>query len=209
MPDERKEIVAAGYDAMTARYLDWSSRTVDPARARMLDEFQSRLPAGACVLDLGCGAGIPSTRALAARYQVTGVDLSVGQIEAARLNVPDASFLVADMASVEFSPESFDGVTAFYAMSHLPREGHAKMFERIREWLRPGGLLLVTLGTQDSPDWVGEWLEVPMFFSSYDAAENRRLVAAAGFELLIADEIETVEPEGKVPFLWVLARRPT
>ena len=46
-----------------------------------------------------------------------------------------------------------------------------------------------------------------MFFSSFDAAENRRLVAAAGFDLLIADVLETIEPGGPVPFLWVLARR--
>ena len=46
-----------------------------------------------------------------------------------------------------------------------------------------------------------------MFFSSHDAATNRRLLAAAGFELLVDEIVETREPEGPVPFLWVLARR--
>ena len=81
------------------------------------------------------------------------------------------------------------------------------MFRRIAGWLRPNGLFLAALGAQDSPDWVGEWLGAPMFFSSFDAAENRRLVSAAGFDLLIADVLETIEPGGPVPFLWVLARR--
>ena len=82
------------------------------------------------------------------------------------------------------------------------------MFRRVFRWLRPGGLFLATLGAEDSPDWVGEWLGEPMFFSSFDATENRRLMAAAGFDLVIAEVIDTPEPEGAVPFLWVLARRP-
>jgi hypothetical protein len=46
-----------------------------------------------------------------------------------------------------------------------------------------------------------------MFFSSHDAETNRRLLAAAGFEL-VADEVVTMrEPEGKATFLWVLARK--
>lgn len=207
MTDERKAIVAAGYDAIASRYLDWSSRASDPARVRMLNEFIARLPPGAQVLDLGCGAGIPSTRALATRFRVTGVDFSASQVAAARRNVPGATFIQADMAAVEFSAASFDGITAFYAMSHVPREGHMDVFRRIAGWLRPNGLFLTTLGTHDSPDWVGEWLEAPMFFSSFDAAEYRRLVAAAGFDLLIDDVLETIEPDGPVPFLWVLARR--
>ncbi len=207
MTDDRKAIVAAGYDAIASRYLDWSSRAIDPARVRMLDEFIARLPPGAQVLDLGCGAGVPSTRALATRFRVTGVDLSASQVAAARRNVPGATFIQADMAAVEFPAASFDGIAALYAISHVPREGHAELFGRIAGWLRPRGLFLATLGAQDSPDWVGEWLEAPMFFSSFDAAENRRLVAAAGFDLLIADVLETIEPDGPVPFLWVLARR--
>jgi hypothetical protein len=47
-----------------------------------------------------------------------------------------------------------------------------------------------------------------MFFSSHDAETNRRLLRAANFELLIDEIIETPEPEGPVPFLWVLAQRP-
>jgi hypothetical protein len=46
-----------------------------------------------------------------------------------------------------------------------------------------------------------------MFFSSFDALENQRLVAAAGFDLLVAEVVETIEPEGPTPFLWVLGRR--
>ncbi|MDP8904847.1 MAG: class I SAM-dependent methyltransferase [Chloroflexota bacterium] len=206
MTDERKRIVAAGYDAIGSDYLEWSARSTDPARERMLAEFVTRLPAGSRVLDLGCGAGLPVTRALAQRFTVTGVDVSAGQVAAARGNVPQATFIEGDLAEVDFPAESFDGVAAFYAISHVPREEHGQVFGRICRWLRPGGLFVASLGAHDSPDWTGEWLGRPMFFSSLDADENRRLLVDAGFELLIDEVLETLEPEGAADFLWVLAR---
>jgi SAM-dependent methyltransferase len=205
MGDHRKTVVAQGYDSLGQDYRAWASRIRDDPRERMLEEFSARMAAGTRVLELGCGNGLPSTKALARRFVVTGVDISEAQVEAARHNVPEASFIQADMAQVGFPPGSFDGVTAFYAISHLPRDEHGRLFQRIARWLVPGGLFLATLGSTDSPDWIGEWLGRPMFFSAYDADTNRRLLADAGFELLIDEVIETVEPDGPVPFLWILA----
>ena len=207
MTDERKAIVASGYDAIAERYLAWSSRIDDPTRTRMLDDFAGRLPAGSKVLDLGCGTGLPATRVLAERFQVTGVDSSPRQLAAACRNVPTASFIQGDLATLDLPDASFDGVSAFYAISHVPREEHPALFRHVARWLRTDGCFLATLGARDSPDWIGEWLGAPMFFSSFDAARNRRLVREAGFELLVDDVIDTIEPEGPVPFLWVLARR--
>ena len=207
MEDHRKSVVAKGYDALGEGYLAWATSFADPPRRRMLNEFSARLPSRARVLDLGCGPGLPSTQALASRFAVTGVDISEAQIEAARRNVPEASFLHADLAEIDFPPGSFEGVTAFYSISHVPRDEHGSLFERIARWLVPGGLFLATLGSGDSPDWIGDWLGQPMFFSSYDADANRRLLAGANFELLIDEVADTLEPEGPVPFLWVLAQR--
>lgn len=200
--------MATGYDVMSDRYVAWSARIDDPARTRFVTDFSGRLPTGSSVLDLGCGTGIPTARALAERFTVTGVDLSVRQLETARRNVPGATFVHGDLATVDFPVGSFDGIASLYAISHVPRDEHEDVFRRVFGWLRPGGLFLAVLGAEDSPDWVGDWLGESMFFSSYDGDENRRLVVEAGFDLVIAEVIETREPEGAVPFLWVLARRP-
>ena len=207
MRDHRKIVVAQGYDALGADYLEWVSAFVDPGRDRMLDEFMARLASGSRVLDLGCGPGLPSTRLLADRFEVTGVDISEVQLEAARRNVPRASFIQDDFMDVDFPPDSFDGVTAFYSIIHVPRDEQGQLFERVYRWLVPGGVFLATLGAGDDPDWFGDWLDVPMFFSSHDADGNRRLLAAANFDLLIDDVVVTAEPEGPAPFLWVLAKR--
>lgn len=206
--DDRKAIVQAGYDAIAGAYLDWSARSSDPGRERLLPEFIARLPEGAAVLDLGCGAGLPSTQLLAKRFRVTGVDISAAQLAAARRNVPGATFFQADLASVDLPAGSFDGVVALYSISHVPRDEHAALFRRIAGWLAPGGVFLASLGARDSPDWQGEWVGgQQMFFSSFAASVNRELVKRAGFEPLIDEVIETDEPEGPVPFLWLLARR--
>ena len=204
---ERKALVAAGYDSLGAGYTDWNARVVDPARQRFVDDLGHRLPAGAAVLDLGCGPGVPSTRQLAERFAVTGVDISRTQLELARRNVPTAKFIEADFAAVAFPDGSFDAVTAFYSLIHLPRAEHPAMLAKVRRWLRPGGLFLGALSSADSPDWTGDWLGQPMFFSGYDAEANRTLLDEAGFEILDDEEVEIVEPEGPARFLWVLARR--
>ena len=207
MEDPRKAIVAAGYDNLAENYLDWAARVSDEPRVRLIAEFIGLLPPRSRVLDLGCGAGVPSTRELSRVFKVVGVDISEAQISAARQNVPEASFVHGDFAELRIPAGSFDGVTALYAISHLPREGHGDLFQRIAAWLVPGGRFLATLGASDSPDWVGPWLGVSMFFSSYGPLTNRRLLRTAGFELLI-DEVRSIEePEGPVAFEWVLAKK--
>lgn len=192
---------------MAERYLAWSRQVLDPTRDRLLEELLRLLPGRARVLDLGCGAGVPWTRRLATRFDVEGVDLSEAQLRLARRNVPEASFAVGDMATLERAAGSFDAVTAFYSVSHLPRDQHAGLFGRIASWLKPGGLFLATLGASDSPDWTGEWLGVRMFFSSYDADTNRAAVVAPGFDLVAGEVVAVDEPEGTVDFLRVLARK--
>jgi SAM-dependent methyltransferase len=209
MADPRKQTVRDGYDRMGERFGAWAARVEDDPRERLLDEFIALLPTSGAVLDLGCGSGLPSTRQLAGRFRVVGVDISGAQIALARRNVPEATFIQADLTEVDLPGESFDGVAALYSISHVPREQHAQLFSLVRGWLRPGGLFVAALGAGDMPDWTGEWLGVPMFFSSHDAVENVRLLEAAGLDVLRAEQVPIREPEATVTFLWALARRPS
>ena len=93
-----------------------------------------RLGDGASVLDVGCGTGVPIARALAARYRVTGVDVSREMVRLARRNVPDGEFICSDVMSVDFEPGGFDAVVALYSIFHLAREEHGALFRRIWCW---------------------------------------------------------------------------
>ena len=208
MTDPR-EVVARGYDQVAERYLEWSALRPSAARRRYLDLACARIPSGARVLELGCGAGIPMTAALADGRDVTGVDISARQIELARANVPGATFVQADMTALTFEPASFDAVVAFYSLTHVPRDDLPRLLDRNRAWLRPGGFFLGTMGVEDDPGGVeDDWLGAPMYFSHFSARKNRRLVVAAGFVIDSAEVL--VEPEDRhdARFLWVVGHAP-
>jgi SAM-dependent methyltransferase len=205
-----KRIVAAGYDTMAERYLEWSDLRPSPTRLRYLALALELIPPGSDVLELGCGAGIPMTAALARDSAVTGVDISATQLEMARRNVPSAAFIKADMTALAFEPASFDAVVAFYSLTHVPRDEQVDLIERIRGWLRPGGVFIASMGADDEPGEVEpDWLGVDMYFSHFGAKANRRLVERAG---LVIERAElAVEPEDRhdARFLWVVARAPS
>jgi SAM-dependent methyltransferase len=208
-PDDPRRIVAEGYDRVAERYFEWSDARPSPTRLAWLAEADERIPAGAEVLDLGCGAGVPMARTLAAGRHLTGVDLSARQIELARANVPEATFRQADMTALDLAPASLDAVVAFYSLTHVPRTELPGLLADIFGWLRPGGLFLATMGAEDGPDEVeDDWLGVPMFFSHHDARRNRELVRAAGFEIDQAPVQAEPEDRHDALFLWVLAHKP-
>ncbi|CAN5843380.1 class I SAM-dependent methyltransferase [soil metagenome] len=204
MTDLRTQIVERGYDVISDHFLEWRDQIVDGPRREWSEALTSRLADGARILELGCGPGVPDTLLLAERFRVTGVDISGEQISRARANVPDAEFIHADL---ELEPAQFEAVAAFYSFNHTPRDLLAGLFESIRSWLVPDGLLLAAFGTSDTGSWTGDWLGTTMFFSSFPPETTRRMLSGAGFELLRDELAQMQEPESAVAFHWVLARR--
>lgn len=209
MSDDPKRIVERGYDAIADRFAAWQSLISDETRLRYLGELLELLPARPDVLELGVGAGVESSRILAARGRLTGVDLSREQLRRARGRLPGATLIHGDVADVELAPGSFDAVVSFYVLNNLPRDELAPLLARVFGWLRPGGWFLASLPSSGNPPWRGEWLGVEMYFDGLPPEENRRLAEEAGLDVA-RDEFETmVEPEGEVRWQWLLARRPS
>jgi SAM-dependent methyltransferase len=206
---ERKRIVERGYDRIAERYAAWAAQVWSDERARYTELIIRSVPDGAAVLELGCAGGGPTTQALAARFTVTGVDLSARNVELARANAPTATFLHADMTELEIEPASFDAVVAFFSIIHVPREEQPGLLAQIARWLRPGGLFVATLGASSTENGYEEdWLGAPMYWSHFDAETNRRMVEEAGFVVNSAI-LETADEDGAaVTFLWVVARKP-
>ncbi len=200
------ELVEAGYDVVADEYLRYMAAAPDP-RLRFVDELETRLADGSDVADLGCGAGIPCTRLLAARHTVLGIDVSSAQLVRAAANVPTARLCKADFAELELPPKSLHAVTAFYSLTHVPRDRHGEVFRRIAAWLRPGGYLLVTLSASGESDGVqDDFIGVPMYFSGHAPDVSRGLLQNAGFEIIL-DEVVPVGDAEDSSFQWVLARR--
>lgn len=175
-----RPLVREGYDRCATTYN--SHRLGAPVDA--LTPLMARLPAGARVLDLGCGTGVPVAKALSATCRVVGVDLSRCQLELAREQAPGVDLVMGDMTSFAFAPGSFDAVVSFYAIFHTPREQHQALFERVHAWLRPGGLLLASLAMTDEGSYTEDFFGVEMYWSNYDMPRYREMIAASGFALL-------------------------
>ncbi|HKG57147.1 MAG TPA: class I SAM-dependent methyltransferase [Candidatus Limnocylindrales bacterium] len=206
---DAKRVVAAGYDIVARRYLEWSGLRPSATRLRALRAALDRIPPGGDILELGCGAGLPMTAALAEKGRVTGVDISGAQIQLARANVPTATFVQGDMTTLELAPSTFDAVVAFYSITHVPRDEHAALLGRITSWLRPAGVFVASMGVEDDPGGVErDWLGVDMYFSHFSAKRNRRLVEAAGMEIESADVLAEPGDRHDARFLWVVARKP-
>jgi SAM-dependent methyltransferase len=208
MSSDPRRLVADGYDRIAERYLAWTAGGRNTERAEYTALLLDRVPAGSRLLELGCGAGVPVTAALAERFRVVGVDISARQLALARANAPGVALLLADMSALAFRPESFAAVCAFYTITHVPRAAHTALLKSIASWLQPGGLFVAALGSREGEGVEDDWLGAPMFFSHFDAETNRRLVQAAGLRLIDARERTEDEDGQPATFLWVVAEKP-
>ncbi len=190
MTADPKLLVACSYDQVAVTYLERFGRS--QVRERWLD--------------LGCGAGVPVMHELTRRgFDVVGVDGSSRQIELAHHKVPRAELIHVDMTNIDFDHASFDGISAFYSITHVPREEHPILFRRVASWLKHGGVFVATLGSRQCPNWKGKWLGVDMYFSHYDVEMNMRLVRNAGLAIENSEVVH--EDNDDEQFLWVVARR--
>jgi ubiquinone/menaquinone biosynthesis C-methylase UbiE len=202
-----KTIVAAGYDRISRSYLRLVDSGGPAVRQKYLRIIRERVPAGARILELGCGAGAPMTRTLSAAYDVVALDISPNQLALARANAPAARLLRADMTRLPFAHASMDAVAAFYSTTHVPRAEHRSLLAEIRRVLRPRALVVLTTGFSDTPGYVDpDWLGAPMFFSHYDGDTNVALVRDAGFSIVSAQDELEYEFGVPVRFRWVVAR---
>jgi len=202
---EPKELVKAGYDAIANVYA--SKRHENLPEMRFLPEFSDYIPLNGKVLDLGCGSGIPFSKYLSKRFEVTGIDISPNQIKLAKINVPQGRFYCGDMTSLKFPDNSFNGMLAFYSIIHVPRKEHYSLFCDMVRILKRNGVALINLHSTDDPESINnDFFGTSMFWSGYDWKINEVLLQEAGFTILwskiVKDSLDT-----KSQHLFVLGKK--
>jgi trans-aconitate methyltransferase len=179
------DAVALAYDRIAS---DWCEARATAAAATFrerpwLDRLVHPLPAGARILDVGCGCGHPITADLIARgFTVVGLDASPRMLELARAAVPGTRFVLGDMRTAD-PGGPFAAVVAWDSVFHLPRDEHLNMFTRLRTWLVPGGRLLLSLGGSPAAALHAEMLGERFFYSAFAPAKALRLLEDAGFRV--------------------------
>lgn len=107
------------------------------------------LPAGAVVLDLGCGAGVPVSETLIdAGCTVYAIDASPRLVAAYRRRFPHARVACEPAEASDFFGRTYDGVVAIGLLFLLPPETQRAVIRRVARALNPQGRFLFTAPTQ-------------------------------------------------------------
>ncbi|XP_073239474.1 uncharacterized protein [Porites lutea] len=106
------------------------------------------LKQGQKVLDVGCGIGGGAFYMVKNfNVEVLGVDLSTNMIDIGKQRAKEfeddkVEFVVADITTADFKPESFDVIYSRDTILHI--EDKKSLFANFFKWLKPGGELLIT-----------------------------------------------------------------
>lgn len=185
-PTPTSAINRDSYNAIAGRW-DTERRTFYGRERDYLDALVAGLPAGARVLDLGCGTGRPMAEyVLSKGHHLTGVDQAGALLNIARARYPEATWINARIET--FAPASaFDAILCWDSLFHIERERHAALFQRFAALLPPGGRLMTTLGGSAHPPFTDTMYGRTFFYDSHPPEPALALLDAAGFTPVIAE----------------------
>lgn len=146
----------------------------------------SLIPRGSRVLDIGCGNGIPITRALrGGGHTLVGLDSSSVMLRRFRDNCPETPAVRGIAQSCPFADCIFDAAAAWGIMFHLKPEDQARAIASISRVLKTHAPFLFTSAKVDGFDGkVGTMNGVAFRYFSYSIHNYRCILSDHGFRLL-------------------------
>lgn len=140
----------ANYDSAASVDAYTREEGLRPLEAELVEAVFPAPPS--TVLDLGCGAGRTTVGLARQGFQVTAIDLSRGLLAEARRRYPDLDFREMDATRLDFPDASFDA--ALFSYNGLdciyPVAQRERCIAEVHRVLRPGGVFLLS-----SHNWLG------------------------------------------------------
>ena len=110
---------------------------------KVMAPYLAELPAGAQILDGGCGLGEWVLYLSRAGYSVVGLDLSRKTVDQLNARFPQAEFTAGDIRATTFESDRFDAYFSWGVFEHFEAGPQDCIREAFRI-LKPGGLLFVS-----------------------------------------------------------------
>jgi SAM-dependent methyltransferase len=148
MSDETHYDPRAVRHAYEAILDDYSSKFVDEFTTNafdrsVIDDAVATVPAGGCVVDLGCGPGQVSAYLAGRGLRLVGLDLSSAMLQVARNQPPGLPVLCGDCLALPLRDGAVDGIVAWYSLHNLPRSLLSTALAECRRVLRTGGTAVI------------------------------------------------------------------
>jgi len=133
------------------------------------------------LLDVGCGSGSFLGVARDLGWRCAGIEMDAAAAEKARRFTSE--LFVGDVLAAPFASGSFDVVTAFHVVEHVPDP--VAVLARMLDWTAPGGRVIVEVpnaGGIGAALFGGAWssLELPRHLWHFTPETLSRLVSRAG-----------------------------
>lgn len=171
---------------------------------RHLESFLATLPAGARILELGCGGGYDAAFMMARGFEVDATDgvAEMAAKAAARIGRPARTMRFDELEAIG----QYDAIVAAASLLHVPRPALAGIIARIHRAMKPGGRHLASYkgGGTEGRDRFGRYF-------NYLAAEEADAVyrTAAPWHLLHIEEGLGGGYDGvQGPWLRIVAQKP-
>lgn len=150
-----------------------------------LDAFLAALPAGASILELGCGGGQDAAYMISLGFDVTPTDGSTELARQAEMLIGrPVKIMRFEALDVEMM---FDGVWAEASLLHVPRASLGDVLDRVHRALKDDGIFHATFkaGDAEGRDMFGRYYNYP------SAAWLTALLGEGGWK-----DIEMTEGDG-------------
>lgn len=178
-----REITRRSYDATASSYQD-NTLKIEP-EVKMAD-FLSHLTPGATILDLGCGPGRDAAYFVSKNYRVIGIDISPQMIALAKKSVPQASFIISDIESLNLKNNSVDAIWASASLLHVSKQAMPGVLDSLYRTLKPGGILYVSMKKGSGEEITADprYGGVEKFWNYTTEEELANLLTHHGFQIL-------------------------
>jgi 2-polyprenyl-3-methyl-5-hydroxy-6-metoxy-1,4-benzoquinol methylase len=168
--------------------------------ARHISFLSRDLPAGARILDVGCGRGVTLGALAEQGFAVYGLEISA---EAARGVDPRADIRIAEkLQDAEYRAASFDQIIIWHVLEHL--KDPAGTLREAHRILKPGGRLIVAVPNFSSLQarcTGAAWfhLDLPRHLYHFPLPALRRLLTQTGFRVRSVHHFSLCQN----PFGWI------